>query len=102
MQVYLKQLAKFPIKRFNAEDFGEIVDELGSVNFRADAQLVAVKDQAELDRIASGYIAEKLGVMDIKEAHKMIKKVVVKMAKEKRKYRAVFYYFLYELANAKK
>lgn len=102
LQVYLKQLAKFPLKNFNSQKFGEIVDTLGSVNFRADAQLVAASDPAELERVASGFVAEKLGVADVKEAQKLIKKVVLKMVKEKKKYRAVFYYLLWDAQRAAK
>lgn len=102
LQTYLKQLAKFPLKNFNSQKFGEIVDTLGAVNFRADAQLVAAKDPAELDRIASGFVAEKLGIADMKEAQKLIKKVSTKMDKEKRKYRAVFYYMLWDAQRAGK
>jgi hypothetical protein len=102
LQNYLKQLAKFPLKNFNSQKFGEIVDTLGSANFRADAQLVAAKDPAELDRIASGFVAEKLGIMDMKEAHKLIKKVSTKMDKEKKKFRAVFYYMLWDAQRVAK
>jgi hypothetical protein len=102
LQVYLKQLAKFPLKNFNSQKFGEIVDTLGSVNFRADAQLVAAKDPAEMERIASGFIAEKLGIADMKAAHSLMKKVTLKMDKEKRKYRAVYYYMLWDAQRAMK
>lgn len=102
LQTYLKQLAKFPLKNFNSQKFGEIVDGLGAVNFKKDAQLVAAKDPAELDRIASGFVAEKLGVGDMKAAHTLIKKVALKMQKETRKYRAVFYYMLWDAQRSAK
>jgi hypothetical protein len=101
-QLYLKQLDKFTLKNFCVEDFGEIVDELGAANYKADAQLVASKDQSELDRIVDGFIAQKLGIQDKTEARKLLKKVMLKMDKEKRKYRAVVYYMLWDAARSVK
>lgn len=94
MQMYLKQIQKLGVKDFSAEKFGAIVDSLGAANYKADAQLVAVKSEQELESVYTRFVADELGTSDKVAGMKLVRKVAMKMAKEKRKYRAVFYYLL--------
>jgi hypothetical protein len=91
---YMKQLHKLKVKEFNAADFGAIVDMLGAANYKADAALVAAKDEKELESVYTRYVADELKIADKAMGMKLVKKVATKMKDEKRKYRAVFYYLL--------
>ena len=99
MQTYLKQMQKLGVKDFSAAKFGAIVDNLGAANYRADAQLVAAKDEMELEGVYTRFVADELGMNDKVAGMKLVRKVATKMAKEKRKYRAVFYYLLSQAAG---
>lgn len=91
---YLKQMQKLGVKEFSAEKFGAIVDSLGAANYKADAQLVAAKDAAELESVYARFVADELGMKDKTAGMKLVQRVAAKMKNEKRKYRAVFYYLL--------
>jgi hypothetical protein len=91
---YMKQLHALKIKEFSASEFGAIVDKLGAANYKADASLVAAKDEKELEGIYTRYVADELEIADRAAGMKLIGKVVTKMKAQKRKYRAVFYYLL--------
>ena len=56
MQTYLKQMQKLGVKDFSAAKFGAIVDNLGAANYRADAQLVAAKDEMELEGVYTRFV----------------------------------------------
>lgn len=99
MQMYLKQMQKLGVKEFSAQKFGAIVDNLGAANYKADAQLVAAKNDAELEGVYTRFVAEELGMGDKVAGMKLVRKVATKMAREKRKYRAVFYYLLTQAAG---
>ncbi|MFZ2593248.1 MAG: DUF2853 family protein [Minisyncoccia bacterium] len=98
VQSYLKQLhqTKVPL---NLAVFGEVVERLGAANYSKDAQLVAVADTAELDRVYKSFVADELKITDAAAGMKLIKKAVAKMKPIKRKYRAVFYYVLTQLSK---
>jgi hypothetical protein len=98
---YIKQVEaiKMPL---NVQVFGEVVEKLGPANYKADAQLVATADQAELDRVYTNFVADELKYTDPAAGKALIKKAVAKMKPVKRKYRAVFYYVLTQLNAAKK
>jgi hypothetical protein len=98
VQSYLKQVqaTKVPL---NLEVFGQVVEKLGAANYRADAQLVAVADPEELERVYTNFVADELKIADKEAGMKLIKKGVAKMKLIKRKYRAVFYYVLTQLSK---
>ncbi len=93
---YLKQIqaVKVPL---NTEVFGGVVERLGAANFKKDAQLVAVADEAELERVYTNFVADELKISDKVIGMKLIKKAALKMKPIKRKYRAVFYYVITQL-----
>lgn len=93
---YLKQVqaTKVPL---NLAVFGAVVEKLGAANFKKDAQLIAVADDAELDRVYTNFVADELKIADKTAGMKLIKKAVLKMKPIKRKYRAVFYYVITQL-----
>jgi hypothetical protein len=99
MQVYMKQMQKLNVKDFSAAEFGAIVDRLSAANYKADASLVAAKDPKEIDGVYTGYVADELKISNKEVGMKMIMKIATKMSKEKRKYRAVFYYLLAQEAK---
>jgi hypothetical protein len=96
VSAYLKQVqaTKVPL---NVEVFGKVVERLGAANFKQDAQLVAVADDAELERVYTNFVADELKIADKALGMKLIKKAVLKMKPIKRKYRAVFYYVITQL-----
>ncbi len=93
---YLKQVkaVKVPL---NIEMFGRVVERLGAANFKQDAQLIAIADEAELERVYTNFVADELKIADKVAGMKLIKKAVLKMKPIKRKYRAVFYYVITQL-----
>lgn len=99
MQNYVKQLQSLKVKDFNAAEFGAIVDRLGPANYNLDASLVSASDQTELEGVYTRFVADDLAIKDHETGMKLIKKVLVKMKKERRKYRAVFYYLLKQTAG---
>lgn len=96
VSAYLKQIqaVKVPL---NVAVFGAVVEKLGAANFKKDAQLIAVADDAELERVYTNFVADELKITDKVAGMKLIKKAIAKMKPIKRKYRAVFYYVITQL-----
>ncbi|MFM2414592.1 MAG: hypothetical protein RI911_285 [Candidatus Parcubacteria bacterium] len=95
---YMKQ-AKAAKVDIDLSVFAAVVEKLGPANYNPDAQLVATADPAELERVYTNFVADELKISDKATGMKLIKRGVVKMKAIKRKYRAVFYYVLTQLAK---
>jgi hypothetical protein len=95
---YLKQAQAAKVE-MDLSVFASVVERLGAANYRADAQLVATADEAELERVYTNFVADELKIADKAAGMKLIKKAAMKMKPIKRKYRAVFYYILTQLAK---
>lgn len=71
-----------------------VVDRVGPANYNADGQLVACSDEAELERVFTGFVGDELKETDKEEGMAAIEAVCDQMSDESRKYRAVVYYLL--------
>lgn len=91
LEKYTEELSKFD----SNPDLGlleNIVDLLWPSIFKDDSETVACSDSAELERIISSSVIEKLG-LNITESD--IQSVCEKMwSSNRNKYRAIFYYLL--------
>jgi hypothetical protein len=68
---------------------------LGPSLYKKDAAKVACSDPKELDRIKKNFCIKKLGVKDSPKLDETIKSVCADMgAKNRNKYRVIFYYLL--------
>lgn len=73
---------------------------LGPSIYRADAELVSSRDQAELDTVKKNFLIKKLGLKDSPELDEAIDEVVEKMGRSNRnKYRALVYGLLAQKFN---
>ena len=84
------------IKKFDANPDLELLEKITGLLwpsiFNKDAETVACTDEAELERVLSSSVIEKLG---LKVSMADAKSVCEKMGKSNRnKYRAIFYYLL--------
>lgn len=91
---YQKEFDKIGVKRVNQDLLKACTKACGPSIYNADACKVSSSDEKELDRVKANFLAKKLGVKGA-AADKAVAKVVDKMgAKNRNKYRAMFYYLL--------
>jgi len=86
---------KLGMKSVDKKLLSAIGKSLGPSLYKADAQKVACSDPKELDRIKKNYCVKKLGAADTPKLDETIKEVCTEMgAKNRNKYRVIFYYML--------
>jgi hypothetical protein len=86
---------KLEMKTVDAKLLTAIGKSLGPSLYKADSAKVACSDPKELDRIKKNFCVKKLGVADTPKLDDTIKQVCTDMgAKNRNKYRVIFYYLL--------
>lgn len=95
IEKYQKQLQDLSIT-VNQERLEWVVDCVGPANYSVDGQLVAATDNAEVQGVYTGFVADELAETDQEKGMQAIADVLNIMKDIKRKYRAVVYYLLAE------
>lgn len=86
---------KLGMKSVDKKLLSAVGKSLGPSLYKKDAQKVACSDPKELDRIKKNFCIKKLGVKDSPKLDETIKSVCADMgAKNRNKYRVIFYYLL--------
>jgi len=86
---------KLGMKKVDAKLLTAIGKSLGPSLYKKDAEKVACSDPKELERIKKNFCVKKLGVADTPKLEEKIKEVCSDMgAKNRNKYRIIFYYLL--------
>jgi len=93
MAVYMKE--KLEMKTVDKTLLHAVCKGMGPSLYKNDASKVACGQASELETIAKGFCAKKLGEKDPEKAMKAIKEVCADMGSSNRnKQRSVFYYLL--------
>jgi len=91
---YEKEFAKLKIK-VDSKLLTAVAKGCGPSLYRADASKVSSSDPEELNRVKKNFLIKKLGMKDTPKLDDGIKSVVATLgAKNRNKYRAMFYYLL--------
>lgn len=86
---------KLGVKSVDGKLLNAIGKSLGPSLYKTDSAKVACSDPKELDRIKKNFCVKKLGVADTPKLDEQIKEVCAEMgAKNRNKYRVIFYYML--------
>ena len=86
---------KLGMKKVDKNLVKAIAKSLGPSLYKKDAEKVACSDKKELERIKKNFCIKKLGVKDTPKLDEQIKSVCSDMgAKNRNKYRVIFYYLL--------
>jgi len=90
---YTAQLEELNVS-VDAELLDWVIDRVGPANYRDDAKLVACSDEAERERVFTGFVGDELEETDKEKGMEAIADVCEQMKDVKRKYRGAFYYLL--------
>jgi len=94
LETYEKEFKKLKIKT-DAKLLRAVAKACGPSLYRADASKVSSSDPEELNRVKKNFLIKKLGLKDGPKLDEGIASVVKIMgAKNRNKYRAMFYYLL--------
>ncbi len=86
---------KLGMKTVDSKLLKAIAKSLGPSLYKKDAEKVACSDPKELDRVKKNFCVKKLGAADTPKLDEHIKGVCEEMgAKNRNKYRVIFYYLL--------
>jgi len=91
---YNKEFEKLGVGKVDQALLKAAAKACGPSLYSADASKVGTSDKKEVERIKAGFLAKKLGITGVK-ADNAIEKVIATLgAKNRNKYRAMFYYLL--------
>jgi len=86
---------KLQMKSIDAKLVTSIAKSLGPSLYKKDSEKVACSDPKELERVKKNFCIKKLGASDTPKLDDIIKEVCSDMgAKNRNKYRVIFYYLL--------
>jgi len=94
LEKYNKEFEKLGIKKVDQALLKAAAKACGPSLYSKDASKVGTSDKKEIERVKEGFLKKKLGVEGVK-ADNAIEKVIATLgAKNRNKYRAMFYYLL--------
>ena len=92
---YQKEFTKIGVKKVDEELLRKVAKGCGPSIYNADACKVATSDEKEMARVKKSFLLKKMGQKDTAKLDKAIAKVADKFgAKNRNKFRAMFYYML--------
>jgi len=92
---YQKEFTKIGVKKVDEELLRKVAKGCGPSIYNADACKVATSDDKEMDRVKKNFLIKKMGQKDTAKLDTVIAKVADKFgAKNRNKFRAMFYYLL--------
>jgi hypothetical protein len=91
-----EQLTKCGVSSIDDGRLDELVGRLKTMVDNADARLVAVSDDSELETVRKNFVEKTLGVSDKDKGMAAIKAVAEKMSDIHQKSRPAFYYLVQE------
>ena len=86
---------KLGIKRVDSKLLVAVAKSLGPSLYKEDSKRVSCSDKKELETVKKNFLIKKLGLKDAPKLDDAVKEVCTEMgAKNRNKYRAIFYYLL--------
>lgn len=94
-KLHKEMTGKLGIKRVDSKLLGAVAKSLGPSLYKEDSKRVSCSDTKELETVKKKFCIKKLGMKDTPKLDDKIKEVCKDMgARNRNKYRAIFYYLL--------